>query len=248
MTVFFPYFRPDILDSVQKSIEQDKKNQSPNFQQQIPKANEKSLNPSEVQNVNSVNQHVSTQQILSPNHNLAQPGTSKDDSIDKSIKVANSTTITLIENGNLNSEKDKDNNFGKNYITLEPKLDKKDDNGKNSITITKAVPKKSPGNSQSEKPKNHHKSTKRPLQYLETLAEKAGITFDDKYEAANTLLALDKQNNANRRSIELKQNILEHDNSNPTEEYRYRNQKEQDDKLQQVNFYTNLTSFFSLII
>lgn len=183
-----------------------------------------------------ITQHVPAQQLLSPTHSSGQPVQPKEESKDKTIKVANSTTITLIENGNLNGEKDKDSNYHKNYFTLEPKLDKKDDCNKSSITITKTLPKQSPSGSQVEKNKNQIKPTKRPLQYLETLAEKAGITFEDKYEAANTLLALDKQNNTNRRIPELKQPKSEPDNLGQSEEYRYRNQKEEDDKLQ-VNRY-----------
>lgn len=38
-------------------------------------------------------------------------------------------------------------------------------------------------------------SSDRPLKCLETLAEKAGITFDDTYDVANTLLTLDKTQN-----------------------------------------------------
>lgn len=38
-------------------------------------------------------------------------------------------------------------------------------------------------------------SSERPLKCLETLAEKAGITFDDTYDVANTLLTLDKTQN-----------------------------------------------------
>lgn len=179
-----------------------------------------------------MSQHVPAQQLLSPpTHSSGQPLTSKEDSKDKTLlKVANSTTITLIENGSLNGDKDKD--YPKNYFTLEPKIDKKDDSNKNSITITKTLPKQSPS-SQADKTKGQAKSAKRPLQYLETLAEKAGITFEDKYEAANTLLALDKQNNVNRRPPELKQPKTEPENHNQADEYnRYRNQKEEDDKLQ----------------
>lgn len=186
----------------------------------------------EAQNV-SVSQHVPpTQKLLSPNHSAGQPPTVKDDK-DKSIKVSNSTTITIIENGRseLNGDKEKEGNFPNNYFTLEPKTDKKDDGSKNSITITRAVPKQSPvSNNQPDKPRQSQKPNKRPLQCLETLAEKAGITFDDKYEAANTLLALDKQNNY-RRPPELKQPKTEPETHNP-EEFRYRNQKEEDDKLQ----------------
>lgn len=177
-------------------------------------------------------QHVPTQQLLSPTHGPSQQVQTKDESKDKAIKVANSTTITLIDNGNVNGEKDKDNNYPKNYFTLEPKNDKKDDGNKNSITITRTVPKQSPGNGPADKNKPA-KPTKRPLQCLETLAEKAGITFEDKYEAANTLLALDKQNSTFRRPTELKQPKSEPDNHSQAEEYRYRNQqKEDDDKLQ----------------
>lgn len=180
----------------------------------------------------AVNQHVATQQLLSPTHGTSQL-VGKEDNKEKPIKVTNSTTITLIENGNGNAEKDnKDNNYPKNYFTLEPKNDKKDDGNKNSITITRTVPKQSSGSSQVDKPKGPQKSTKRPLQCLETLAEKAGITFEDKYEAANTLLALDKQNNTFRRPVELKQPKAEPESNNQGEEYRYRNQKEEDDKLQ----------------
>lgn len=178
----------------------------------------------------SVGQHVPAQQLLTPSSS-GQPVPSKDDCKDKNLlKVANSTTITLIENGTLNGDKDKD--YSKNYFTLESKIDKKDDSNKNSITITKTVPKPSPGG-QGDKTKGLAKTAKRPLQYLETLAEKAGITFEDKYEAANTLLALDKQNNINRRPPELKQPKTEPETHNPAEEYnRFRNQKEEDDKLQ----------------
>lgn len=183
-----------------------------------------------------VTQHVPAQQLLSPTHTLGQSVQAKEDSKEKSIKVANSTTITLIENGNLNGEKDKDNTYHKNYFTLEPKNEKKDDSNKNSITITKTALKQSPGGSQAEK-KNQIKPAKRPLQYLETLAEKAGITFEDKYEAANTLLALDKQNSTNRRLPELKPPKSEPDNHNQQEEYRYRNQKDEDDKLQVSTYY-----------
>lgn len=91
------------------------------------------------------------------------------------------------------------------------------------------MPKQSP-NAQGEKPKPPQKPNKRPLQCLETLAEKAGITFDDKYEAANTLLALDKQNNTYRRPPELKQPKAEPESHQ--EDYRYRTQKDEDDKLQ----------------
>lgn len=184
---------------------------------------------SDGKNVNApVGQHVPAQQLLSPTHSLPQHVQAKDDSKEKTLKVTNSTTITLIENGTLNGEKDKD--YPKNYFTLEPKIDKKDEGNKNSITITKTVPKQSPGNQQ-DKSKNI-KPVKRPLQYLETLAEKAGITFEDKYEAANTLLALDKQNSPSRRPPEIKQKGQEQENHNQTEDYRYRNQKEEDDKLQ----------------
>ncbi|CAH2208122.1 jg22954 [Pararge aegeria aegeria] len=115
--------------------------------------------------------------------------------------------------------------------TIKPKSDKKDEGNKNSITITRTLPKQSPGGSQGDKSKVTSKPTKRPLQYLETLAEKAGITFEDKYEAANTLLALDKQNNTFRRP-ELKQPKSESENHTQGEDYRFRNQKEEDDKLQ----------------
>lgn len=92
------------------------------------------------------------------------------------------------------------------------------------------MPKQSP-NGPADKAKPPPKTNKRPLQCLETLAEKAGITFDDKYEAANTLLALDKQNNTYRRPPELKQPKTEPDTLSQ-DEFRYRNQKEEDDKLQ----------------
>lgn len=189
------------------------------------------MHSSETQNV-SVTQHVSTQHLLSPTHGASQSIQTKDDSKDKTIKVANTTTITLIENSNLNGDKDKDNTFQKKYFTLEPKNDKKDDGNKNSITITRTVSKESPGNGQVDKAKGPQKPVKRPLQCLETLAEKAGITFEDKYEAANTLLALDKQNNSFRRPLELKQPKSEPENNSQGEDYRYRNQKEEDDKLQ----------------
>lgn len=197
-------------------------------------------------NVNvPVTQHVPAQQLLSPTHTLGQSLQSKEDSKEKAVKVANSTTITLIENGNLNGEKDKDNTYHKNYFTLEPKNEKKDDGNKNSITITKTVPKQSPGGNQIEKSKNQLKPVKRPLQYLETLAEKAGITFEDKYEAANTLLALDKQN---RRVPELKPPKSEPETHSQQEEYRYRNQKEEDDKLQVITLLYNVTFLFYVII
>lgn len=229
-TIFF-IFRSEILDSIQKKKDQDKEPQSPSYQQQLNKPADKSIHGQE-QNANvPVTQHVPAQQLLSPTHAPGQPVQSKDDPKDKTLKVSNSTTITLLENGNLNSEKDKDNNYPKNYFTLEPKNDKKDDLNKNSITITRTVPKQSPGNVQADKPKVPPKPVKRPLQCLETLAEKAGITFEDKYEAANTLLALDKQNNTYRRP-ELKQPKSEPDNHSPGDEYRYRNQKDEDDKLQ----------------
>ncbi|KAG6452160.1 hypothetical protein O3G_MSEX007513 [Manduca sexta] len=224
--------RSEILDNAQKKKDQEKEPQGSSYQQQISKP-DKQLHSSELQSVNvPVTQHVPAQQLLSPSHSSNQSAQSKDDSKDKTIKVANSTTITLIENGNLNSDKDKDNNYHKNYFTLEPKIDKKDECNKNSITITKTIPKQSPGNNQADKSKTQIKPAKRPLQYLETLAEKAGITFEDKYEAANTLLALDKQNNANRRPPELKQPKSEPENHNQNDEFRYRNQKEEDDKLQ----------------
>lgn len=224
--------RSEILDNLQKKKDQEKEPQISNYQQQLVKPVDKSLHPAEVPNVNvPVTQHVPAQQLLSPTHTLGQSPQTKEDSKDKSIKVANSTTITLIENGNVNGDKDKDNNYHKNYFTLEPKNEKKDDCNKNSITITKTAIKQSPGGSQGEK-KTQAKPAKRPLQYLETLAEKAGITFEDKYEAANTLLALDKQNTNNRRLPDLKPPKSEPDNHNQLEEYRYRNQKEEDDKLQ----------------
>lgn len=228
-------YRSEILDNIQKNKEQDKDQpQSHGFQQQqLGKQGEKQLHGPE-QNANlSVTQHVSSQ-LLSPTHGLGSPVQSKEDSKDKTIKVANSTTITLIENNNLNGDKDKDNNYPKNYFTLEPKSDKKDDSNKNSITITRTVPKQSPGSVAADKSKTPSKPTKRPLQYLETLAEKAGITFEDKYEAANTLLALDKQN-SNFRRPELKQPKVEPDTLPQGEEYRYRNPKEEDDKLQVRN-------------
>lgn len=193
------------------------------------------------------NANVPAQQLLSPTHAPGQPVQAKDDPKDKTIKVANSTTITLIENGNLNGEKDKDNNYPKNYFTLEPKSDKKDECNKNSITITRTIPKQSPGSGQADKPKAPSKPVKRPLQCLETLAEKAGITFEDKYEAANTLLALDKQNNTYRRP-ELKQPKSEPDNQSTGEDYRFRNQKEEDDKLQVgiYNIFLNIIFFILL--
>lgn len=182
----------------------------------------------EAQNASpSVTQHVPAQLLPPPPAHAPHQLQPKDDK-DKTIKVANSTTITLIENGTLNGDKDKDANYPKNYFTLEPKNDKKDDL-KNSITITRTVPKQSPGQDKSKGPQ---KPPKRPLQCLETLAEKAGITFEDKYEAANTLLALDKQNSSFRRPQELKQPKSEPDNLSQAEEYRYRNQKDEDDKLQ----------------
>lgn len=226
-------FRSEILDNIKKKEQDKDQSPNPNYQQQqLSKATDKHLHSSDVQNTNgpNVTQHVPAQ-ILSPSHGTGAPVQTKEDSKDKTIKVANSTTITLIENGNLHGEKDKDNNYHKNYFTLEPKNDKKDECNKNSITITRTVPKQSPGTGQSDKSKGQSKPNKRPLQCLETLAEKAGITFEDKYEAANTLLALDKQNNAYRRP-ELKQPKTEPDSHQQTEEYRYRNQKEEDDKLQ----------------
>lgn len=224
--------RSELLDTLQKKKEQEKESQVKSYQQQLVKPVDSSLHSAEVPNANvPVTQHVPAQQLLSPTHTLGQSGQAKEDPKDKSIKVANSTTITLIENGNLNGDKDKDNTYHKNYFTLEPKNEKKDDCNKNSITITKTAVKQSPGGSQAEK-KNQVKAAKRPLQYLETLAEKAGITFEDKYEAANTLLALDKQNSTNRRLPELKPPKSEPENHNQQEEYRYRNQKEEDDKLQ----------------
>lgn len=223
-------FRSEILDNIQKKKEQDKDQpQSPNFQQQLGKPIDKQ-HPTDHPNANvSVTQHVPTQ-LLSPTHGSGSPVQSKEDSKDKTLKVANSTTITLIENSNLNGEKEKDGNYHKNYFTLEPKNDKKDDSNKNSITITRTIQKQSPGG-QTDKAKPQSKPAKRPLQYLETLAEKAGITFEDKYEAANTLLALDKQNNSFRRP-DLKQPKSEPENHSQGEDFRYRNQKEEDDKLQ----------------
>lgn len=178
---------------------------------------------------------------MSPSH-TAGPSVPKEEPKDKSVKVANSTTITRIENGTLNGDKDKD--YSKHYFTLETKLDKKDDGTKNSITITKTLPKQSPGNSQGDKSKGQAKTAKRPLQYLETLAEKAGITFEDKYEAANTLLALDKQNTVNRRPPELKAPKTEPEN-HPQEEYRYRSQKEEDDKLQVCSTYIENSAIYN---
>ncbi|KAF9419790.1 hypothetical protein HW555_003789 [Spodoptera exigua] len=231
-------FRSEILDNLKKK-DQEKEPQISNYQQQLVKPVDKPLHSAEVSNANvPVTQHVPAQQLLSPTHTLGQSGQQKEDSKEKSIKVANSTTITLIENGNLNGDKDKDNTY-KNYFTLEPKNEKKDDCNKNSITITKTALKQSPGGSQGDK-KAQIKPAKRPLQYLETLAEKAGITFEDKYEAANTLLALDKQNSTNRRLPDLKAPKSEPDNHNQQEEYRYRNQKEEDDKLQPVHTQFNL--------
>lgn len=233
MCVF--YFRSEILDNIQKKKEQEKDQppQASGFQQQsLAKPSEKPLHTDGQSGNIPVNQHVAAQQLLSPTHGSSQQLVGKEDTKDKSIKVANSTTITLIENGNVNAEKDKDNNYPKNYFTLEPKNDKKDDGNKNSITITRTLPKQSPGSGQVDKSKGPQKPTKRPLQCLETLAEKAGITFEDKYEAANTLLALDKQNNSFRRPAELKQPKAEPESNNQGEEYRYRNQKEEDDKLQ----------------
>lgn len=220
----FLVHRTEPVDSSQKKKE-EKELQSPSYQQ-LTKA-DKHNNENQSFNV-PVSQHVPAQLLLSPTHSLAQ--LPKEDTKDKTLpKVANSTTITLIENGTLNGDKDKD--YPKNYFTLESKLDLKDDS-KNSITITKTLPKQSP-NGQADKSKAQAKSTKRPLQYLETLAEKAGITFEDKYEAANTLLALDKQNNVNRRPPELKQPKTEPENHNQADQYnQYRNQKEDDDKLQ----------------
>lgn len=234
--VHFYIYRSEILDSIQKKKEQEKDQpQSPNFQSQLTKPGDKQqIHNSDIQNTNvSVTQHVPTQ-LLSPTHGSGSPVQSKDDAKDKTIKVANSTTITLIENSN--GEKDKDNNYSKNYFTLESKNEKKDECNKNSITITRTIPKQSPGGGQVDKSKGTSKGTKRPLQYLETLAEKAGITFEDKYEAANTLLALDKQNNTFRRP-ELKQPKSEPENHSPADEFRYRNQKEEDDKLQVRNLF-----------
>lgn len=235
----FLYFRSEILDNIQKKKEQEKdQSQAPGFQQQpLAKPSEKPVHVDGQGGSIPVNQHVASQQLLSPTHGTSQQLVAKEDTKDKSIKVANSTTITLIENGNVNADKDKDSNYPKNYFTLEPKNDKKDDGNKNSITITRTVPKQSPGSAQVDKSKSLQKPTKRPLQCLETLAEKAGITFEDKYEAANTLLALDKQNNSFRRPAELKQPKSEPESNNQSEEYRYRNQKEEDDKLQ-VYIYT----------
>lgn len=237
----FFHCRSEILDNIQKKKELEKEQpQASGFQQQtLGKPSEKPLHADGQGESVPVNQHVASQQLLSPTHGASQPLVAKEDTKDKSIKVANSTTITLIENGNVNAEKDKDNNYPKNYFTLEPKNDKKDDGNKNSITITRTVPKQSPGSAQVDKSKGPQKPTKRPLQCLETLAEKAGITFEDKYEAANTLLALDKQNNSFRRPAELKQPKAEPESNNQSEEYRYRNQKEEDDKLQ-VTAYINL--------
>ncbi|CAH0746040.1 unnamed protein product [Diatraea saccharalis] len=224
------YSRSEILENIQKKKEQEKDPQSPGYQQQLTKTSDKPTSSPEHNVTASITQHAVTQHLLSPTHTQGSPAQGKDDSKDKTIKVANSTTITLIENGNINSDKDKDN-YQKNYFTLEPKNDKKDDCNKNSITITRTISKPPPV-SQSDKPKVPLKPVKRPLQCLETLAEKAGITFEDKYEAANTLLALDKQNNTFRRP-ELKQPKTEIlDSQNPGEEYRYRNHKEEDDKLQ----------------
>ncbi|KPJ06341.1 hypothetical protein RR48_14080 [Papilio machaon] len=225
--------KTEILDSIKKKEQEKEQTHTSNFQQQLSKSGDK-IN-SEKQNSNApVTQHVPAQ-ILSPSHGSGSNIQPKEESKDKTIKVANSTTITLIENGAVNGEKDKDNNnYPKNYFTLEPKNDKKDENNKNSITITRTTSKQSPGGGQSDKTKSQSKVTKRPLQCLETLAEKAGITFEDKYEAANTLLALDKQNNTYRRP-ELKQPKLEPDTQQPPEEYRYRNPKEEDDKLQPVH-------------
>lgn len=240
--IFF-LFRSEILDNIQKKKDQDKEPQSPSYQQQL-KPGDKTLHSTDGSNANvSVTQHVPAQQLLSPTHTLGPPVQSKEESKDKTIKVANSTTITLIENGNINGEKDKDNTYHKNYFTLEPKNEKKDDCNKNSITITKTVPKQSQGSSQAEKTKNQVKPAKRPLQYLETLAEKAGITFEDKYEAANTLLALDKQNTTARRLPDLKAPKSEPDNHNQSDEYRFRNQqKEEDDKLQVRKQITSIVS------
>lgn len=210
------------MDNIQKKKEQDKEPSSPNVHQQKP-GDKPHL--SDVQNVNAVTQHVlPAQQLLSPTHG---PGPHKEDIKEKSIEV-NSTTITIIKNGRSDLN-DKEKEYPKNYFTLEPKIEKKDDLNKNSITITRALPKQSPGG-QGEKAKVS-KANKRPLQCLETLAEKAGITFEDKYEAANTLLALDKQNNSYRRQPDLKQPKTEPDSHNQAEEYRFRN-KEEDDKLQ----------------
>lgn len=192
---------------------------------------------------NALAQHVP--KLISSSHSSTTSIQSKEETTEKTIKVANSTTITLIENTSHSVEKDKDNNYPKNYFTLEAKNDKKDEANKNSITITRTAPKQSPGGSQSDRPKGNSKATKRPLQYLETLAEKAGITFEDKYEAANTLLALDKQNSTFRRP-EIKQPKLEPETHNQGEEYRYRNQKEEDDKLQ-VSLIYNLYNVFLFI-
>lgn len=223
--MIFLLFRSEIVDNAQKKKDQEKESQNPSFPQ-LSKPTDKPHTPEG--QIAPVSQHVSPLQLLSPTHTSGPP-VSKEDTKDKGIKVANSTTITLIENGALNGDKDKDHS--KKYFTLETKVDKKDDGNKNSITITKTLPKQLPGNNQGDKSKGQVKPAKRPLQYLETLAEKAGITFEDKYEAANTLLALDKQNTVNRRPPELKVPKTEPDNHNQ-EEYRYRNQKEEDDKLQ----------------
>lgn len=229
-------FRSEILDNIQKKKEQEKEQpNSTNFhQQQLSKPPDKQTHTAEASSASLVSQHVPTQ-LLSPTHGTGPTVQPKDDSKDKTLKVTNSTTITLIENNSVNGEKDKDN-FPKNYFTLEPKNDKKDDLNKNSITITRTVPKQSPGSGQPDKGKVATKPVKRPLQYLETLAQKAGITTEDKYEAANTLLALDKQNNTFRRP-ELKQPKSEPETHSQGEDFRYRNQKEDDDKLQVKNLF-----------
>lgn len=50
--------------------------------------------------------------------------------------------------------------------------------------------------------------TERPLKCLETLAQKAGITFDEKYEAANTLITLEKsQSPAQQVAVQGQQNL-----------------------------------------
>lgn len=231
--VWLFHFRTEIIDSIKKKEQEKEQSHTSSYQQHLSKSGDKHNSDKQITNA-PVTQHVPVQILTQPHGSgsAIHSNHSKEESKDKTLKVANSTTITLIENGATAAEKDKDNNnYPKNYFSLEPKNDKKDENNKNSITITRTKSKNSPGSGQSEKPKSQSKVTKRPLQCLETLAEKAGITFEDKFEAANTLLALDKQNNPYRRP-ELKQPKLEPDTQQSTEEYRYRNTKDDDDKLQ----------------
>lgn len=58
--------------------------------------------------------------------------------------------------------------------------------------------------------KIHNKSS---IKCLETLAQKAGIVFDETYEVANTLLSLDKQQS---ESVAVVQAVNEHSNQNGT--------------------------------